>query len=129
MLRERLNADNTSFYEKIKSFDFLLVLTVLLLGIISGFLMYSTDGGQILYHTKSHIVRFVIFFFLFLTLSFINPKVWHAIGYIFYFIVLSMLIWALYFGVTASGSQRWIDLYVFNLQPSELMKVAIIILI
>ena len=38
-----------------------------------------------------------------------------------------MLFWALYFGVTASGSQRWISLYVFNLQPSELMKIAIII--
>ena len=127
MLKERLNTDSTSFYEKVKSFDFLLVLTVLLLGIISSFAMYSTDGGQILYHTKSHIIRFGIFFFLFLTLSFINPKVWHAIGYIFYFIVLSMLIWALYFGVTASGSQRWIDLHIFNLQPSELMKIAIII--
>jgi rod shape determining protein RodA len=127
MLKERLNTDSTSFYEKVKSFDFLLVLTVLLLGIISSFVMYSTDGGQILYNTKCHIIRFGIFFFLFLTLSFINPKVWHAIGYIFYFIVLSMLIWALYFGVTASGSQRWIDLHIFNLQPSELMKIAIII--
>ena len=31
------------------------------------------------------------------------------------------------FGVTASGSQRWINLFIFNLQPSELMKVALII--
>ena len=65
MLKERLNTDSTSFYEKVKSFDFLLVLTVLLLGIISSFAMYSTDGGQILYHTKSHIMRFGIFFFYF----------------------------------------------------------------
>ena len=32
-----------------------------------------------------------------------------------------------FFGVSASGSKRWINLIVFNLQPSELMKVAIII--
>jgi rod shape determining protein RodA len=32
-----------------------------------------------------------------------------------------------FFGVTASGSKRWINLFVFNLQPSELMKVALII--
>ena len=127
MLRERLNTDSSSFFEKVKSIDFVLVFVVLLLGIISSFAMYSTDGGQLLYHTKSHIVRFGIFFMLFLTLSFVNTKIWHAIGYLFYFIILAMLVWALYFGVTASGSQRWIDLYIFNLQPSELMKIAIII--
>tara|TARA_X000001036_G_scaffold320019_1_gene298527 strand:+ start:823 stop:1947 length:1125 start_codon:yes stop_codon:yes gene_type:complete len=127
MLRERLNTDSSSFFEKVKSIDFILVFVVLLLGIISSFAMYSTDGGQLLYHTKSHIVRFGIFFMLFLTLSFVNTKIWHAIGYLFYFIILTMLVWALYFGVTASGSQRWIDLYIFNLQPSELMKIAIII--
>ena len=127
MLRERLNTDSSSFFEKVKSIDFVLVFVVLLLGIISSFAMYSTDGGQLLYHTKSHIVRFGIFFMLFLTLSFVNTKIWHAIGYLFYFIILTMLVWALYFGVTASGSQRWIDLYIFNLQPSELMKIAIII--
>ena len=31
------------------------------------------------------------------------------------------------FGITAQGSQRWIDLYFLNLQPSELMKIAIIV--
>ena len=38
-----------------------------------------------------------------------------------------MLIWALYFGITISGSQRWISLYFLNIQPSELMKIAIIL--
>ena len=127
MLKERLNTDSISFFEKVKSLDFLLIIVVLLLGVISSFAMYSTDGGQFLYHTKSHIVRFGIFFILFLALSFINTKIWHAIGYLFYIIILGMLVWALYFGITASGSQRWIDLYIFNLQPSELMKIAIII--
>ena len=127
MLRQRLNADADSFFEKIRSIDYLLIIIILILGIISSFAMYSTDGGEFLYHTKSHILRFGIFFVLFLVLSFVQTKVWHRIGYIFYFVILFMLFWALYFGVTASGSQRWISLYVFNLQPSELMKIAIII--
>ena len=38
-----------------------------------------------------------------------------------------MLIYVLWFGVSAQGSQRWINLYFLNLQPSELMKIAIII--
>ena len=127
MLGQRLNADSGSFFEKIRSIDYLLIIIILILGIISSFAMYSTDGGEFLYHTKCHILRFGIFFVLFLVLSFVHTKVWHRIGYIFYLVILFMLFWALYFGVTASGSQRWISLYVFNLQPSELMKIAIII--
>jgi len=127
MLGQRLNVDAGSFFEKIRSIDYLLIIIILILGIISSFAMYSTDGGEFLYHTKSHILRFGIFFVLFLVLSFVQTKVWHRIGYIFYLVTLFMLFWALYFGVTASGSQRWISLYVFNLQPSELMKIAIII--
>ena len=127
MLGQRLNVDAGSFFEKIRSIDYLLIIIILILGIISSFAMYSTDGGEFLYHTKSHILRFGIFFVLFLVLSFVQTKVWHHIGYIFYFVILFMLFWVLYFGVTASGSQRWISLYVFNLQPSELMKIAIII--
>ena len=127
MLGQRLNVDAGSFFEKIRSIDYLLIIIILILGIISSFAMYSTDGGKFLYHTKSHILRFGIFFALFLVLSFVHTKVWHRVGYIFYLVILFMLFWALYFGVTASGSQRWISLYVFNLQPSELMKIAIII--
>ena len=54
-------------------------------------------------------------------------KFWHSVGYLFYAIVLGLLIWASLYGVTASGSQRWVSLYFINLQPSELMKIAIII--
>jgi rod shape determining protein RodA len=39
----------------------------------------------------------------------------------------NFLIWASLYGVKASGSQRWINLYFINLQPSELMKIAIIV--
>jgi len=59
-------------------------------------------------------------------LSFFNIKFWHFFSYFFYIIVLAFLIWASLYGVKASGSQRWVDLYFINLQPSELMKIAII---
>ena len=62
-----------------------------------------------------------------IVLSFINIKFWHTTGYLFYFIVLLLLIAASFYGITAQGSQRWINLYFINLQPSELMKIAIIV--
>jgi len=120
-------SEQTTFFQKLRSFDFILLFCVLALGVLSSLAMYSTDGGELLYHSKSHMIRFSIFFIMMIVISFINIKTWHAIGYIFYFLVLGLLIWASLFGITAQGSQRWINLYFLNLQPSELMKIAIII--
>ncbi len=122
------NSFNTqlSFIQKVMRFDFTLLFCILLLGIISSFSMYSTDGGEILFHSKSHIYKFLVFFPMMIVLSFFNINFWHFFSYIFYAIILIFLIWASLYGIKASGSQRWIDLYFVNLQPSELMKVAII---
>ena len=127
MLQRYSFSNESSFLQKLKSFDFVLLFCILIVGIISSFSMYSTDGGEFLYHTKSHIIRFSVFFTMMIFLSFINIRYWHATGYIFYFFILGLLIWASFFGITASGSQRWVNLYIINLQPSELMKIAIII--
>jgi rod shape determining protein RodA len=89
--------------------------------------MYSTDGGKILFHTKSHFVKLLVFTFMMLIISFINIKFWFLIGYLFYIIVIALLIWTYVFGIESSGSQRWMDLYFINLQPSELMKICIIL--
>ena len=115
-----------SFFQKIKNFDYILLTCILLLGLISSLSMYSTDGGELLFHTKSHIIKFSIFFPMMIILSFFSIKFWHFWSYVFYAIVLIFLIWATMYGVKASGSQRWISLYFINIQPSELMKIAII---
>jgi len=120
-------SDKSTFFQKLRSLDYIMLFTVLILGIISSFAMYSTDGGELRYHSESHIIRFVIFFIMMIFISFINIKTWHALGYLFYIIVLGLLIWASLYGITAQGSQRWINLYFINLQPSELMKIAIIV--
>ena len=127
MLQQFHYSNQLTFFQKIRSFDFTLLFCILIIGIISIFAMYSTDGGDALYHTKNHILRFMIFFSLMIFLSFVNIKFWHATGYVFYIIVLLLLIGASFYGVTAQGSQRWINLYFINLQPSELMKIAIIV--
>ena len=115
-----------TFFQKLKNFDFILLTCILLLSIISSLTMYSTDGGEFLFHTKSHVVKLLIFFPMMIILSFFHIKVWHDLSYIFYVIILGLLIWVSLYGIKASGSRRWIDLYFINLQPSELMKIAII---
>ena len=127
MFQGRIITNQLTFFQKLRSFDFILLLCILIIGIISCFSMYSTDGGELLYHSKSHVIRFLVFFIMMIILSFFSVRFWHSIGYLFYFIVLGFLLWASFYGVTASGSQRWISLYFINLQPSELMKIAIIV--
>ena len=120
-------SNQLTFFQKIKSIDYILLLCVLVIGVISGFAMYISEGGELLYHTKSHLIRFSVFFLMMFFLSFINIKTWHKTGYLFYIIVLMLLVWASLYGITVSGSQRWINLYFINFQPSELMKIAIIV--
>ena len=118
---------NLSLREKVLNIDYQLFFLIILLGIISVFAMYSTARGNFDYYTKSHLFRFIIFFIIFIISSLLSISFWHKLSYIFYISVLFLLLGVNFFGVTASGSTRWINLFVFNLQPSELMKVAIII--
>ena len=127
MFEQSSYSEQISFFQKLRSFDDILLICIIFIGIISMFSMYSTDGGELLHHSKSHIIRFVIFFSMMIVLSFLNIRFWHSTGYLFYIIVLGFLVWASFYGITASGSQRWISLYFINLQPSELMKIAIIV--
>ena len=123
---KRLNSDQ-SFLQKIKNLDYILLICILILSILSVFIMYSTDGGEFLYHTKSHLTKLVVFFVLMLTISFFNIKFWYFCSYFLYGVIILLLIWVSIYGIKVSGSQRWMNLYFLALQPSELMKIGIIL--
>jgi len=127
MHQPRYIQSSISFADKIKSLDFVLVSSILVLGIISMFAMYSTDGGQFNYHTKSHIMRFGIFFIMFLFISFIPIRLWFATSALIYIFFFILLLGVKYYGLESSGSQRWFNFYFMNLQPSELMKIGLIL--
>ena len=127
MLRERLGTSRYSFFEKLKSIDYFLIFIVICIGAISVFAIYSTESGNFSYYTKNHLIRLLAFFSMFLVLSFIRISTWYKNAYFFYVIGLILLFLVLFFGITASGSKRWLNLYFLNLQPSELMKIAVIV--
>ena len=62
MLQPRSIQSSLGLRDKILSIDYILVLSILVLGIISMFAMYSTDGGEFKYHTNSHILTFFCIF-------------------------------------------------------------------
>ena len=126
MFQHNRLSNEITLLQKIKNLDYILLISVILLSIVSLFVMYSTDGGEILFHTKNHFLKLAVFFPLMIFVAFFNIKFWHNFSYIIYFIVMLLLIYVSFFGIKASGSQRWMDVYFFVLQPSELMKIAII---
>ena len=127
MLQPRSIQSTYAIKDKILALDFVLIISILVLGIISMFAMYSTDGGEFKYHTNSHILRFFVFFGMFFVVSFISIRFWHETSYLAYIVIFLLLLGVKYFGLTSSGSKRWLDLYFMNLQPSELMKVGLIL--
>ena len=95
----RLSNNNFNFFQKFKNFDYILLVCILLLGFISLVTMYSTDGGKILFHTKSHFIKLIIFTLMMLVISFINIKFWFLFGYVFYIVVIGLLVGTYLFGV------------------------------
>ncbi len=127
MFQPRSIQSSLTLRDKILSIDYVLVFSMLILGITSMFAMYSTDGGEFKYHTNSHILRFFVFFVMFFLVSLVQIRFWHGTSYLIYFVIFILLLGVKYFGLTSSGSKRWLDLYFMNLQPSELMKIGLIL--
>ena len=125
-MRNYFHKSNQRFSEKVLAFDYFLLFLILGLGVISIFAMYSSERGSLSYYTQSHLYRFSVFFILFIIISFFKIQFLYKSAYLFYLIVLILLFAVDVFGVTASGSKRWINLIFINLQPSELMKIALI---
>ena len=92
MLQPRTIQSTLGMRDKILSLDFILVMSIFVLGITSIFAMYSTDGGEFKYHTNSHILRFFVFFGMFFVVSFISIRIWHETSYLIYITVFILLI-------------------------------------
>jgi rod shape determining protein RodA len=128
MFYNRINLQTPfTLKERFFSLDFTLLFAILILGVISIFAQYSSSGGSFDYFAKSHAVRFGIFFIFFILVSFFNIRIWNDYSILIYSSLVILLVLTKFFGVQAQGSKRWLNLFVFNLQPSELMKIGIIL--
>ena len=123
------NSLHTPFAIKDKFFDidFFIFFSVLLLGVISIFAQYSSSGGQWNSLSVNHAIRFLVFFSFFLGISFINISLWSRFSLLIFLTFTLLLLAVKFFGLQSQGSRRWLNLFVFVLQPSELMKIGIIL--
>jgi len=88
MFKARSIQSSLTIKDKLLSIDYILVFSIFVLGLVSMLAMYSTDGGEFKYHTNSHILRFFVFFFMFLIISFTQIRFWHSQSYLIYIFFL-----------------------------------------
>ncbi|NNM75595.1 rod shape-determining protein RodA [Sphingomonas sp. ID1715] len=103
---------------------------ILLTMAIGGFglvVLYSAAGGSPTPWALNQGVRFTMFLAMAILLSRVPEGGWQAAAFPLYAIILLMLIAVEALGAVRGGSQRWLDLGIIRLQPSELMKVAIVL--
>ncbi|MBT6344211.1 MAG: rod shape-determining protein RodA [Tateyamaria sp.] len=95
-----------------------------------GFLMlYSIAGGSYTPWAEPQIKRFAIGFAIMITIAMVPIWFWRSIAGVAYATSLILLIAVEFFGFVGMGAQRWIDLGFMRLQPSELMKVTLILML
>lgn len=106
-----------------------LILIVLLLGTIGAASLYSVAGGDMRPWAINHVMRFVFAFFLMLFVALLPMKVWQVMAIPIYLGGLALLLLVEIVGDVGGGGQRWVVLGPLRLQPSELMKLGIVIVL
>ena len=103
---------------------------ILLVAAIGGFgllVLFSAAGGSLSPWAFPQGVRFGVFLAMALVLSRVPMEVWRSIALPGYVVVLVLLLLVELLGAVRGGSQRWLDLGIIRLQPSELMKPLIVL--
>ncbi len=89
-------------------------------------MLYSVADGDYDKWTKPQFERFIIGFVIMLIMGFISIDFWRACSPFLYFFGIILLFCVLFFGDYGGGAKRWLELGTFRFQPSEIMKVGLI---
>ncbi len=89
--------------------------------------MYSASAGNFDLWAKKHIIRFTISLILLFLISLIDIKYVYKYSYILFFLTLLLLFSVEIFGIFGKGATRWIQVFGVSIQPSEIIKISIIL--
>ena len=122
-----LNKPQLTLGRKLWQIHWLFVLLLFVIATIGFAMLYSAANGSLDPWTTRQVLRFAAAVILMLAVAVIDIRLWLRYAYVFYFVILAMLAAVEYAGAIGMGAQRWIDLGFINLQPSELMKIALVL--
>ena len=114
-------------FSKIKNMDISVLLAILAVTLLSTATLTSAADGNLFPWAIKHMIRFIFGLVMLLLVTMADIRIWYSLAYPIYLCVLLLLITVEVKGHIGMGAQRWVDLYFFNLQPSELMKIAVVL--
>ncbi|AYG95720.1 rod shape-determining protein RodA [Brevundimonas naejangsanensis] len=118
--RERLSV-------KLGQIDWRLVILVTIVSGVGALMLYSVGKQSWQPWAANHLIRFGVSAVLMLILALISLRWWYRLAYPIYFVALFLLVCVELFGYTAMGATRWLDIGVTRIQPSEIMKIGVVL--
>lgn len=112
---------------KLSQLPWTLLLLITTISSVGFVLMYSAAQGNMEPWAIRQIIHFGMFFPIMLCIAVVDIRIWFRYSYVAYVFVLLLLIFVEISGHTALGATRWINLGSIKLQPSELMKISIVL--
>jgi len=128
MMRTRTTLD-TRLAQKFWRVNWALVLLVTLVASIGFAILYSAADGNISPWASKQMVMFVVGLVLMLAIAVIDIRIWMRYAYVFYVLTLSLLVYVEFFGTEINNAQRWIKFGQFQVQPSEFMKITLVMVL
>lgn len=115
--------------DKLRRLNWWIVLTIAVLGGFGIAVLYSAAGGGGSFQpfAMRQGLRFIVLLGLMLAIASVDLKFWLRIAYPAYAVVVGLLLVVELLGAVAGGSQRWVDLGIIRLQPSEFMKLTLVL--
>ena len=114
-------------FSNLLNLNFLFIFLVILITSAGIAALYSAADGNFHPWAMKHLIRFCIFFVLMIIISFIDIKIIFKYSYLIFFITLILLFSVELMGTFGKGAERWIKIFGISIQPSEIIKVSIIL--
>lgn len=121
------NANMMGFNEKLSRFSWSLFIPMCVVLVFSVVVLFSAGGGSWSPFALSQLLKILFGMMIFFVVSFSNIKTWIKSAYFIYAIVLVLIILVTFIGDVGMGAQRWLSLGFLNIQPSELIKIALVL--
>ncbi|MFN7710429.1 MAG: rod shape-determining protein RodA [Holosporales bacterium] len=115
-----------TFIRKLQQIDWWVVVVLALIASIGAAVLFSAAEGSFDPWAWRHIMRFSVCVAILACVAIVDIRYWRSYAYILYGVSLILLIGVEVMGSIGMGAQRWIDLYVVVLQPSEIMKITLL---
>ncbi|BCW88830.1 Peptidoglycan glycosyltransferase MrdB [Alphaproteobacteria bacterium SO-S41] len=114
-------------FAKLLDLHWPLLLAIMAIASIGFLMLYSVAGGNLDPWAMRQMIRFGVGLCILVVFAMIDIKYWMAVAYPFYALTIVLLLVVQFAGRFGKGAERWIDLGIIQIQPSELVKLALVL--